>query len=206
MDVKICGLTRYEDAAAALDYGADYLGFIFYERSPRYVPPEVVKQVVAKLPKASQTVGVFVNKKADDVRAIVELCGLSITQLHGGETYGDFSEWSTPIWRVLAFDAASRAWQPDPAGWAASRYVVDAAVPGQYGGTGVKADWEQAGLLAKSIPVMLAGGLTPENVVAAIDKVKPVGVDVASGVEQSKGIKDHHAVRGFIDAVRQNDL
>ncbi|HAS84423.1 MAG TPA: N-(5'-phosphoribosyl)anthranilate isomerase [Verrucomicrobia bacterium] len=201
VDIKICGLTTLEDAQVALDAGADFLGFVLYPQSPRAVTCDTLARITSSLGKGARCVGVFVNSMAAEVRQTALDCGLAAVQIHGDEQAGDFLDMPVPVWRALRVDAGGC--RPEPAAWPmAVRYVADAAVPSGYGGSGIKADWEQAATLAAQIPVMLAGGLTPANVAAAIDQVHPLGVDVSSGVECSPGRKSHAAVRAFVAAAR----
>jgi phosphoribosylanthranilate isomerase len=200
-EIKICGITNVEDARAALALEVDYLGFIFYPKSPRAVTPEQVKQVLDELGAPCKAVGVFVNAPREEVEAAVEACGLWAAQIHGDETAEMFADSPIRLWRALKM--MPRGPQPDPACWAAERYVVDATVPGAYGGTGVTADWEAARDVAQERPVLLAGGLTPENVTVAIRAVAPRGVDVSSGVELSAGKKDHEQMKAFVMRARK---
>ncbi len=199
--IKICGLTSLEDAQVALDAGADALGFVLYPKSPRAVTRTVLARIVSELGGHAQCVGVFVNTPAGEVRQTALDCGLSAVQLHGDECADDFLDMPVPVWRALRVEADGC--RPAPALWPmAVRYVADAAVAAGYGGSGIKADWERAAVLAKQFPMMLAGGLTPGNVAAAIAQVHPLGVDVSSGVESAPGRKSHAAVRAFIAAAR----
>lgn len=200
IDVKICGLTTLNDARVAVDAGADFLGFVLYSRSPRAVTAEALERIVDALDSGVRAVGVFVNSPAAFVRETALRCRLTAVQIHGDEAADDFSEMPVPVWRAVTVEAVGC--RPDPAAWAAERYVADAAAPGIYGGSGTQADWGQAAALARRVPMMLAGGLTPENVEAAVRIVKPLGVDVSSGVESSPGRKSHDAVRRFIAAAR----
>ncbi len=203
VEVKICGLTNLDDAKYALDAGADYLGFVFYGKSARGVTPLKTVQIMDALGGDVRLVGVFVNQAGAEVDKIARDCGLYAVQIHGDEEPDEFRGMPVPVWRAVRIESGGV--KPDPAAWAAERYVVDAAVPGEYGGTGVAADWKEAGLLAGLYPLMLAGGLTPENVANAVSIVKPCGVDVASGVESRPGRKDHDKVKAFIDAVKRKD-
>ena len=200
LEIKICGITNVEDARAALALGVDYLGFIFYPKSPRAVTTAQVKRVLDELGSPCKAVGVFVNAPREEVEAAVEACGLWAAQIHGDETAEEFAESPIRLWRALKMMPGGP--QPDPSCWAAERYVVDAAVPGAFGGTGVTADWDAARDVAQEHPVLLAGGLTPENVTVAVRAVRPVGVDVSSGVELSKGKKDHERMRIFVEWAR----
>ncbi|MBT3194346.1 MAG: phosphoribosylanthranilate isomerase [Verrucomicrobia bacterium] len=196
MNVKICGLTNIADARVARDAGADYFGFIFYAKSPRAVSPEQVAQIVGELGDGARAIGVFVNERPEQIREIVAACGLYAAQVHGDELAEDFAALPLRLWRAMRIEDGVAV--PDPAAWSADCYVIDAAVPGQYGGTGVTADWHAAARIAQDRPVLLAGGLHPGNVREAIRCVSPMGVDVSSGVELEPGRKDHEAVRRFI--------
>ncbi len=201
MEIKICGMTSVEDARAALALEVDYLGFIFYPKSPRAVSAEQVKQILGELDAPCKAVGVFVNAPREEVEAAVDACGLYAAQIHGDESPDEFAGSALRLWRALKMMPGGPA--PDPEAWAAERYVVDAAVPGAYGGTGVTADWEAAREVARQRPVLLAGGLTPENVVEAIRAVMPRGVDVSSGVELRPGVKDHGRMKEFVMRARR---
>ena len=199
--VKICGITNSDDARHAADCGADALGFVFYAGSPRCVTPEQARELVAGLPPFVTRVGLFVNEDPVRIRAIIASCGLDAVQLHGDEPPADCV---LPPCRVIkgvrprhAADLAALAAYPVAA------LLVDAAVPGQFGGTGQRADWELAAVLATRQRVILAGGLTPANVAAAVRQVKPYGVDVASGVESAPGRKDPDRVAQFIRMAKE---
>jgi len=211
MRVKICGLTSYEDAAAAVEAGADMLGFNFYPPSPRCIHPEDCRAWVARLRAAfSQRVvmvGVFVNASAAEVQAILDICGLDLAQLSGDESPETLQALGERAFKAL------RPASPQDLTASVSRYplcstlptwLIDAFRPGEYGGTGQTADWSLARELARQFPVMLAGGLRPENVDQAIAQVRPWGVDVASGVEYAPGCKDHDKMAAFIQAARRN--
>ncbi len=201
MIIKVCGLTNADDVRAALDLGADYVGFVFYPRSPRYIDPETVAHILAGLGRPVGAVGVFVNASRPDVEAIASCCQLRILQLHGDEKPNAFCHLAATIWRAIRFSGSR--WHPRLASWPmAACYVVDARVAGLYGGTGVTADWAAARKLAACHPVVLSGGLTPDNVVQAIHSVRPMGVDVCSGVESCPGQKDHRKLRAFIERAR----
>lgn len=210
--VKICGTTNLEDALAAAEAGADLLGFILYPKSPRYVAPETIAEIVAEvravMPSPPRCVGVFVNTPPDEVLAVLAQTGLDLAQLHGDET----------VEALVALQGrgfkAVRPTGPEDALTLAHAYatlgvnagpdlLIDAYDAYAYGGTGQRADWGAAAVVAQRVPhLLLAGGLTPENVAAAVNAVKPWGVDVASGVEQSPGRKDHAKVRAFITAAK----
>jgi phosphoribosylanthranilate isomerase len=201
VEIKICGLTNLEDARVALAAGADYLGFVLYARSPRAVPVEALASIVRDLGEGVRAVGVFVNSTPAFVRDTALHCGLAAVQIHGDELPDAFAAMPVPVWRSVA--VSRDGCSPEPSAWPAARYVADAAAPGLYGGTGSLADWNQAAALATRVPLMLAGGLTAANVAAAIREVRPLGVDVSSGVEAEPGRKSHAAVRAFIANARQ---
>jgi len=208
--VKICGTTNLEDALAAVEAGADLLGFILYPKSPRYVTPAVVAEIVAgvraAVPAPPRFVGVFVNASPDEVLAVLAQTGLDLAQLHGDEPAaalrvlhgrGFKAVRPTGLEDALALAEAYAALGAGP------DLLIDAYDPHAYGGTGQRADWTAAAAVAQRIPhLLLAGGLTPENVAAAVAAVKPWGVDVASGVEQMPGRKDHAKVQAFVAAAK----
>lgn len=204
MRIKICGLTNLADTLAALDAGADYLGFNFYPRSPRYIPPPVCAQIqtaVVKHRSAVISVGIFVNATAAQMLRILGDCGLHLAQLHGAEPpelLTALAGRAYKAFRGLGDDHAAYA----AAGPGAPAFLVDAYSPTAYGGTGQTVDWPAARRLAAQYPLFLAGGLTPANVAAAIEQASPWGVDVASGVEASPGQKDHAKMRDFVAAAR----
>lgn len=200
VEIKICGMTNAEDARAALELGADYVGFVLYAGSKRHVTPTALRRLVEATPALTGVVGVFVNMPRREVEQVAKDCGLKAVQLHGDEAVAEFASMPVPVWRAVKRVGAT--WVPAPAHWPAPRYLVDAAVPGQYGGTGQVADWPAAAEMARAHPVMLAGGLTPENVAEAVRVVQPLGVDVVSGVEREPGRKDHARMAAFIRAAR----
>jgi phosphoribosylanthranilate isomerase len=201
VEIKICGLTNVEDARLALEAGADWLGFVLYAGSPRGITARRLRGILDKLGGSVHAVGVFVNEPPGQVCRVAEDCGLAAVQLHGDERPGPYGKLNVPMWRAVRVEA--RGATPSPGDWeAAERYVVDAAPPGVYGGAGRCADWEAAARLAARRPVMLAGGLTPGNVCDAVRRVRPLGVDVSSGVESAPGRKDPAKVRTFIEQAR----
>lgn len=202
--IKICGITNKEDAAAAVAAGADAVGFIFHRKSPRYIEPAVAKQIIATLPPLVTPVGVFVNEDATVVRRLMDDCGLALAQLHGDETAAYCLELARPIVKAIRVkDRGSFLALAEFQGRAAVRgFIVDAFSREAYGGTGQVTDWSLAAEVAKTATILLAGGLTPDNVGQAIRAVRPYGVDVSSGVEHAPGRKDHAKVRAFIQAAR----
>jgi phosphoribosylanthranilate isomerase len=199
VEVKICGITNTGDAAAALEAGADYLGFVLYQGSPRGITPDRLAGILGEL-RPERAVGVYVNASRSIVEESARRCGLWGVQIHGDEAAGEFDDFPLPVWRSLR--SSDAGWTPRPGDWAADRYVVDAAPPGVYGGSGMKADWPAAKQLAGTYALMLAGGLTPDNVSEAVRAVTPVGVDVSSGVESGPGRKDHEKLRAFVHAAK----
>lgn len=197
VQVKICGITSLEDAQAALDCGADALGFVFFPPSPRHVMPEQAAQIIRTLPPFVTTVGLFVDVACDVVNETAACCGLDRVQLHGRETPEYCRRISRPVIKAIRIQNADSLM---PVGnYTVSAYLLDAYVEGALpGGTGVSFAWDLAVHAKPYGPVILAGGLTPANVGRAIAQVRPYGVDVSSGVERLPGVKDHHKMRQFI--------
>lgn len=196
--VKICGLTRLDDALAAVAAGADALGFVMWPGSKRAATPDQVAAIVAGLPALVQTVGVFVDATAGEIAGILARTGLAAAQLSGDERPDDYRDLRVPL--IKAFRIA-----PDPAeltAWAAAGYLADGAAPGSYGGTGHGAAEATIQALAPTGRLILAGGLKPDNVGAAVARHRPYGVDVASGVETAPGVKDHSAITAFVRAAK----
>lgn len=201
--VKICGLTRLPDALAAVEAGADALGFMFFAGSKRNIAPAAAAQIIRALPPFVAKVGVFVNASAETVRATIAECGLDTLQFHGEET-PEFCRQFAPLKVVKAFRIQNAdSLKPLPE-YAVDAWLLDSYVAGQRGGTGEKFNWDLAAQ-AKELgrPVILAGGLTPENVADAVQQVWPYGVDVSSGVESAPGQKDAGMVRRFVEIVRE---
>jgi phosphoribosylanthranilate isomerase len=200
--VKICGVTNGRDTRAACDLGAYALGFNFYEKSPRAIAPAEAWKLRQSLPVAVQAVGVFVNWEPTAVVALAKSLRLSAVQLHGDENprHAAFCAKSLPV--IKAFQVSGDLSLADLGKFReVSGFLLDAAVTGQYGGTGHTTDWAFARRAAASRPIILAGGLTPENVADAIRFVRPYAVDVASGVESWPGKKDHGKMREFFQEV-----
>jgi phosphoribosylanthranilate isomerase len=211
MIVKICGVTVVEDGIAALEAGADMLGFNFYPHSPRFVSPAACRTLVSALLAHGPpfvAVGVFVDCAPGEVRRLMQQCGLHLAQLSGDEPPADLCE----IGPGRAFKAihcsgalaaeSARQYAVTPGETRPALLLDAAAGPGQYGGTGLSADWRVAAGLAIDYPLLLAGGLRPDNVADAVRTVRPWGVDVASGVESRPGRKDPARMRAFIEAAR----
>lgn len=199
MLVKICGITRLEDAECAVKCGAGALGFVFWPGSPRCVDPERARAIVSAIPTAVMTVGVFVNQTSAEVNLVAETVGLRAIQLHGEESAAYALGMTRPIIKAIALadstDAAIDAW---PAG---TLILLDAHDPSRRGGTGRTVDWERAAAVSRRRPIVLAGGLRPENVAEAVATVRPFGIDVSSGVETTPGVKDHDLLRALFSAV-----
>jgi phosphoribosylanthranilate isomerase len=222
--VKICGLTNIEDTQVAVEAGADLLGFIFYEPSPRYVHPETAREIVTTLrdnpsttPYAPRTtnpplfVGVFVDAPQERVNQIFDFCGLDAVQLHGAESPQFVAHFQGRAFKVLRPQSTVEAgelvqkYQAKAVAVQSPQlpaFLLDAYHPTLYGGTGHVTDWTMAATLARQYPIMLAGSLTPANVAEVIEAVQPWGVDVSSGVEAEKGRKDHGRVREFIEKAK----
>ena len=199
MVLKICGMTRLTDAVHATHAGATALGFVFWPRSPRYITPERAAEIIAKLPAAVTKVGVFVDEPIDSIRAIVAAAHLDVVQLHGDEPPAYSAAISHPIFRSMTVADAADVMAAWPAG---TPLLLDAADRERRGGTGMKVDWSPAAGLARRRRVILAGGLTPENVAGAIAVVNPYGVDVSSGVEDAPGVKNSAKVTRFLANAR----
>jgi phosphoribosylanthranilate isomerase len=199
--VKICGITHPEDALEAVEAGADALGFMFYERSPRHVDLAEAGDIARRLPPFVAKVGVFVNPTADYVRQAIAQSGLDTLQFHGEESSDFCSQFGLKV--IKAFRVSDASLLPALLAYATDAWLLDSYVPGQLGGTGECFNWDLA-LEAKSHgrPIILAGGLTPENVAEAVRRVRPFGVDVSSGVESAPGEKDADKMRAFIAAAR----
>jgi len=187
--VKICGITRLEDAEAAVACGADALGFVFWPRSPRYVDPERARAIVEALPPFVTPVGVFVDQPAEEVNAVSSLARLGAVQLHGSESPDYTRSLERPVVKAIA------VWPMNVV------LLLDVHDPVRRGGTGQTVDWAAAGEIARRRRTILAGGLTAENVADAIARVRPYGIDVSSGVERSPGIKDHGRLKALFEAV-----
>jgi phosphoribosylanthranilate isomerase len=202
--VKICGITSLADAQAAVAAGADVLGFNFFEGSPRHISLEKAAEIAKQIPPAVLRVGVFVNAPAEFITRAVGGCGLNLLQFHGEEPPEFCVQFGLMSMKAIRIrDAASLK---EMARFSTDAYLLDAFSPAARGGTGERFNWELAVEAQKfGKPVFLAGGLTPENVADAVRKVRPFGVDVASGVESSPGKKDHAKLRTFIAAVRNAD-
>jgi phosphoribosylanthranilate isomerase len=199
--VKICGITSVADSLAAAEAGADMIGLMFYDGSPRHISMTLAAEIARAVPPFVVKVGVFVNPSEELVRHAVGECGLSLLQFHGDEPSEfctQFGVMSMKAFRIRDADSLKELPKFKTDAW-----LLDAYLPEVRGGTGGTFNWDLA-IAAKKLgkPIFLAGGLTPENVGKAVRKVQPYAVDVSSGVESSPGKKDHPKVRAFIQAVR----
>ena len=202
VNVKICGITNLSDAIIGVEAGADALGFIFYPKSPRYISFENAARIIRELPAGILKVGVFVNASREDVLAAQQECQLSVLQFHGDEIPEFCAGFTGQTWK--AFRVNGREILNHLAAYRTTAWLLDAWSPAMPGGTGERFDWDLAVEAQKAgQPIILAGGLTPENVKSAVQRVRPMGVDVSSGVEVAPGKKDSAKVRAFVSAAKQ---
>jgi len=203
--VKICGITNIEDALASCEYGADALGFIFYKKSPRFIEPERVKKIIRELPPFVTTVGVFVDDDADRISEIADAAKLDIIQLHGSEPpefCNVFKRKIIKAFKIQEQGARGKGQENEIRRYTVSAYLLDTYKEGVEGGTGETFNWEIAKEAKGFGRIILAGGLTPQNVAEAVETVMPYGVDVSSGVEQKPGKKDLQKVKNFIERAK----
>ena len=199
--IKICGITNEADAQAAVRLGVDALGFVLAP-SPRRVDPERVRKICLSLPPFMNTVGVFVDEELKTVEEIVSFCRLNWVQLHGGESPVYCRSLGLPILKAFRIRDVGDIENLDGYRDYVDGFVLDAYVPGKVGGTGKTFDWTLAEGAAVHGSIVLSGGLTPENVKAAVEQVRPYGVDVSSGVESAPGVKNHEKMKRFVGEVR----
>ncbi len=203
MLIKICGITRLEDARFAVACGANALGFVFWPDSPRSIDPARARAIAAVLPPFVTPVGVFVNQPAEYVNEVAAAVGLGVVQLHGDES-SRFRRQPEPAGvegdDVDRDDAAIDRWPAE------TMVLLDAHDPVRRGGTGRTIDWTAAASVAARRPIVLAGGLNPDNVADAIERVRPFGIDVSSGVEAAPGVKDHGRLKQLFDAIREAEF
>ncbi len=201
MKVKICGITNVPDAQAAIEAGADALGFIFVEHSPRNITPGSARQIIHCLPPFVTPVGVVMNRSREAVNVLIEQTGIKCIQFHGKEDPEDIQGYSVPVYKAFrvggAFDVSTLK------RYGGNAYLLDAYVEGEPGGTGKVLNWDIA-LEAKQYGrIILAGGIRPENVVEAVQYVQPYAIDVNSGVESAPGKKDHGKLLELFSALQQ---
>ena len=195
MLVKICGITRAEDAEAAVAAGAGAIGFVFWPESPRFIDPYRARKIAALVSPFVTVVGVFVNQPLDYVNAVASLVPLGAVQLHGDETPAFASGVSRPVIKAVSVGVDTRVWAPR------TTLLLDVHDPATRGGTGRTIDWTAAADVAAQRKILLAGGLTPDNVADAVARVRPFGIDVSSGVERAPGIKDPQRLLALFEAV-----
>lgn len=203
--IKICGMTEPVRAREAVDAGVDALGFIFAPASPRRIEPEVAREIIASLPPFVDAVGVFVDEEPGVIREIAQFCGLTVLQLHGAEEPELCRSLPLPVIKAIRVGEQSRAADLVAYRGSVRAFLLDTFQPGQAGGTGLVFDWHLVARLAPPAPVILAGGLSPDNVGAAIRQVRPFAVDFNSGLESSPGRKDSRLLRRAVAAVNQAD-
>ena len=203
--VKICGITRPEDALAAARAGAHAVGLVFYAKSPRHVTPARAAEIIRVLPPFVTTVGLFVDATAEGVRAALAEAPVGLLQFHGDETPEFCRQFKRPYVKAVRVKAGVDLLQYAQDYHDAKALLLDAYVEGLHGGSGAAFDWS---LIPRGLPlpVILSGGLTPENVADAVRRVRPSAVDVSSGVESAKGIKDAQKIAAFIKGVRNADV
>jgi phosphoribosylanthranilate isomerase len=200
MKVKVCGITNYEDAVLALDAGVDALGFNFFPRSPRYISPMAVRRIIERLPPLIVNVGLFVNTPPEDVAEMARVAGVQVLQLHGDES----PEYCRKLWDwplIKAVRIGSSPIESDLQEYAVGAFLLDSKDDLRFGGTGKSFEWSRALEIKNLRPVILAGGLRPENVQEAIRTVIPYAVDVCSGVEELPGKKNAAKLREFMNEV-----
>ncbi len=196
---KVCGITNEADARAAVVAGANALGFVFWSQSPRAIDLDTAAEVARQVPEDVETVGVFVDASVGEMNAAAARVPLDVVQLCGDESPAACAATARPSWKALRLSTETSV---EEAAELASAYadctlLLDGSVPGEYGGTGEKTNWPVAAALAESHRVVLAGGLSVDNLAAAVESVRPWGIDVSSGVEESPGRKDHDKLRRF---------
>ncbi len=197
--IKICGITRLEDARAAVDAGASALGFVFYKKSPRYISPSKAKRIVDVMPPFISITGVFVNEREGAIRDIAGFCALDALQLHGDEDYHTchrLRRYGPKLIKAFRVGEGFNLGAVDA--YKVDALLFDAFDKDAFGGSGKIFRWELLKDLRTRLPVILSGGLTPLNVAEAVRVIKPYAVDVSSGVEKSPGIKDRDLIRSFI--------
>ena len=203
--VKICGITRPEDALAAARAGAHAIGLVFYAKSPRHVTPARAAEIIRVLPPFVTTVGLFVDATAEGVRAALAEAPVGLLQFHGDETPEFCRQFKRPYVKAVRVKAGVDLLQYAQDYHDAKALLLDAYVEGLHGGSGAAFDWS---LIPRGLPlpVILSGGLTPENVADAVRRVRPSAVDTSSGVESAKGIKDAQKIAAFVKGVRNADV
>ncbi len=201
--VKICGITSIRDALVVADSGADAIGLVFYPRSPRHVTIAQAAEIVEAIPPFVSTVALFLDARAEDIRAVLEQVPVDLLQFHGDECPPDCAQYGRPYIKAIGMKGGTNVQAyadtyPDAKG-----FLLDSHAVGEAGGTGQRFDWSMTPALGK--PVVLAGGLNPGNAAEAVITARPFGLDVSSGVESEPGIKDPEKVHRFMNEVRRAD-
>ena len=204
MLVKICGITSMPDAEAAVEAGAASLGFVFWPKSPRFIDPHRARAIVASLPPFVVPVGVFVNQPAAHVRGVAALVRLGAVQLHGDEDVLYVAAMDSPVIKAVSIEPRQDSADRIDIWPRRTTLLLDVHDPVSRGGTGRTVDWSAAASIAARRRMMLAGGLTPDNVAEAVALVQPFGIDVSSGVERSPGVKDHGRIRALFEALHHS--
>jgi len=199
--VKICGITNPDDARAAVDFGADALGFVFFAGSPRCVSPEVAAAIIGKLPPFTATIGVFVNEEPKQVEKTITATGIDVVQFHGEEP-PEMCAISRRLIKAIRIKSLESLDPLEHYKNIVSAFLLDTFTPDLFGGTGRIFNWDVATYAKQFGNIILAGGLTPENVADAVRHVRPYAVDVSSGVESEKGKKDHKKMKAFIEKAK----
>ena len=202
--VKICGIRNLEDAFKAHELGADFLGFIFFENSPRKLEPAEARVIIRELPKNVLKVGLFLDQDLNKVKDTAFKCGLDLLQLHGNEDPGYCAGLKKDFKIIKSFKVKDKTSVERASDYdICDHYLFDTYVKGVPGGTGVSFDWNVLAGMTFKRPIFLAGGLTPKNVGEAVKRLKPYAVDVASGVERSPGKKNHKLLKEFIENAKK---
>jgi len=202
MPVKICGITRFEDAALAAQLGAASVGFVFWSQSPRFIEPDAAAEILAAIPPHVAGIGVFVDQPSKEINAIADRVGLGAVQLHGSESMAQCARCRRRVIKAVRLSADSTTDAVDDV-WPEATVLLDAFDPVRMGGTGRQIDWALAARIARQRRTILSGGLRADNVGEAMRRVTPYGLDVSSGVESRPGFKAPELMRAFFDAVTQ---
>jgi phosphoribosylanthranilate isomerase len=201
MKVKICGITTPVDAVYAAELGADALGFIFVKSSPRYIAPKAARKIIQELPPFIVPVGVFVDAPQEEILDTIEQTGIRCVQLHGNETPKELAGFPVPVYKSFHVDSG---FNPESLrAYKGSAYLLDTKISGKLGGTGQIFDWTIAVRAKEYGRIILAGGLTPDNIIEAVQIVEPYAVDVNSGVEERHGKKDHIKLKVLFEKLHQ---
>lgn len=202
MKVKICGITRIEDALLVAEMNAWAIGFIFYKKSPRYIEPAKVRQIIDNLPVGIKKIGVFVNSSVEEMNSVAEISGINTLQLHGEE--------NPEMCNLLPYEII-KAFRPENEQYLKqienfqklNTFLIDAKVQGEYGGTGIRADWQLAKKAKSYGNIILAGGINSENIISAIKEVSPYAIDLSSAVEDKPGIKNQQKIKELFNIIRE---